>query len=78
MACGTEAALHLSSERDQMAAASSNSHLPLITTADTIRTHEKSRGCRGVREEPGPQEADTNISTARNDTVSVWARRQVD
>lgn len=69
MDCGTEAALHLSSERDQMAAASRNSHLPLVTTADTIRMHEKSGGCHDVPEEPGPQEADTNISTARNDVV---------
>ena len=71
---GTEAALHSSSERDQMAGASSNSHLPLITTADMIRMHEKSSEYHDVPEEPGPQEADTNISTVRNGIiVSVWA-----
>lgn len=55
MDCGTEAALRLSSERDQMAAASRNSHLPLITPADMIRMHEKSGGCHDVPEEPGPR-----------------------
>lgn len=42
------AALHLSSERDQMAGASSNQHLPLIATADMIRVLEKSNGYHHV------------------------------
>lgn len=71
--CGTEAALHLSSERDQMAAASGSSHLPHYYCA-MIGMHEKSLGCHDVPEKPGPQEADTNVSTTRNDIiVSVWA-----
>lgn len=74
MDCGTEAALHLSSGRDQMAAGGSNSHLPPVTTAGTVQMHEKSGGYHDAPEEPGPQEADTNISAARNDViVSVWA-----
>lgn len=57
-----------------MAPARSNSHFPLITTADTIETHEKTGEYHDVREEPGPKEADRNIRTAWNyAVVSVGA-----
>lgn len=55
MDCGTVAALHLSSEKDQMAAASSNQHLPLIATADMIRVLEKSNGYDHVSRTQGPR-----------------------
>lgn len=73
MDCDTEAALHLRSEKDQREAASANSHLPLAA-ADTIGMHEESRGYHEVPEKPGHQEANTNISAARNYIiVSIWA-----
>lgn len=48
------AALHLSGERDQMAGASSNQHLPLFATADMIRVLEKSNGYHHVSRTQGP------------------------
>lgn len=73
----TVAALHLSSERDQMAAASSNQHLLSLLRLTSSGCLRKAMGIIMI-EDPGPWEADTHISTARNDdAVFVWTSGQV-